>query len=161
MLASQRFGIPSGPRFALFARRSRYAVAFVLLLDLALTWNVTAHARAQSDLPYGVAEAFSTALRFVRVDRGCKVTDKDGDAAFVSFECDGDDGKVKRGSLELFKVPIGVRMQVTLGDETHGMELRWLELFERKLREERGTPTPPPPPAPPAAAPEKPRDLGV
>jgi hypothetical protein len=137
----------------------RYAVAFVLLVDVALTWNVTAHARAQSDLPYGVAEAFSTALRFVRVDRGCKVTDKDADAAFVAFECN-DDGKVKRGSLELFKVATGVRMQVTLGDDTHGTELRWLELFERKLREERGTPTvlPPPAPTPPASAPN---DLGT
>lgn len=137
----------------------RYAVAFVLLVDLALTWNVPAQARAQSDLPYAVAEAFSTALRFVRVDRGCKVIDKDADAAFVSFECD-DGGKVKRGSLELFKVATGVRMQVTLGDETHGTELRWLELFERKLREERGTPTPLPAPPPPAA-PKPPKDAGI
>src|SRR6476469_865045 len=116
---------------------------YVVGLLLALTITSNADARAQSDLPYGVAEAFSTALRFVRVDRGCKVVDKDADAAFVSFEC-SDDGRVKRGSLELFKVPSGVRMQVTLGDDTHGMEIRWLELFERKLREERGTPTPPP-----------------
>ena len=125
----------------------RYALAGILVLDLALTWNVPAHARAQSDLPYAVPEAFSTALRFVRIDRSCKVTDKDGDAAFVAFECD-DGGKIKRGSVELFKVPTGVRAQVTLGDDTHGTELRWLELFERKLREERGTPTPPPAVAP-------------
>jgi hypothetical protein len=87
------------------------------------------------------------------------VTDKDAEAAFVSFECD-DDGKVKRGSLELFKVASGVRMQVTLGDDTHGMELRWLELLERKLREERGTP---PPPAQPAKekGKEPPRDAGA
>ncbi len=127
------------------------------LLALALGASLSAHARAQTDLPYGVAEAFSTALRFVRVDRGCKVVDKDADAAFVAFECD-DDGKVKRGSLELIKTHGGVRTQVTLGDDTHGMELRWLELFERKLREERGTPSPPPPPA---AAPTPKKDGGV
>jgi hypothetical protein len=132
----------------------RYGLA--LLLALSITSNV--NARAQTDLPYAVAEAFSTALRFVRVDRGCKVIDKDPDAAFVSFECN-DDGKVKRGSLELFKVTAGVRMQVTLGDDTHGMELRWLELFERKLRDERGTPTPPTPP--PAATPSTKKDGGV
>jgi hypothetical protein len=140
----------------------RYAVALVLLLDLALTWNLPAHARAQTDLPYAVGEAFSTAVRFVRVDRGCKVTDKDAEAAFVAFECD-DAGKIRRGSFELFRVTGQgpsremVRTQVTLGDETHGMELRWLELFERKLREERGTPSPPPPTA--AATPK--RDGGV
>ncbi|MDB4970055.1 MAG: hypothetical protein JWN44_5744 [Myxococcales bacterium] len=122
----------------------------VLVLDLALTWNVPAQARAQSDLPYAVGEAFSTAVRFVRIDRGCKVVDKDADAAFVSFECSDEGNKVRRGSLELFKVAGGVRTQVTLGDETHGMELRWLELFERKLREERGTPVPTTPAAPPA-----------
>jgi hypothetical protein len=136
----------------------RVLVALILLVDLGLTWNVPAHARAQADLPYGVAESFSTAMRFVRIDRGCKVVDKDAEAAFVSFEC-SDDGKVKRGSLELFKVSDGVRMQVTLGDDTHGMEMRWLELFERKLRDERGTPTPPPPPAAPAPRPVK--DGGV
>jgi hypothetical protein len=127
----------------------RYGLA--LLLALSITSN--AGARAQTELPYALGEAFSTALRFVRIDRGCKVVDKDADAAFVAFECT-DDGKVKRGSLELFKVPAGVRMQVTLGDDTHGMELRWLELFERKLRDERGTPTAPPapPPAPTATA---------
>ena len=132
----------------------RYGLA--LLLALTITSN--AGARAQTDLPYAISEAFSTALRFVRVDRGCKVVDKDADAAFVSFEC-SDEGRVKRGSLELFKVPSGVRMQVTLGDDTHGMEIRWLELFERKLREERGTPTPPPPPA--VAAPSTKKDGGV
>jgi hypothetical protein len=131
-----------------------------LALLLALTIASNADARAQTDLPYGLDEAFSTALRFVRVDRGCKVIDKDPDAAFVSFEC-SDDGKVKRGSLELFKVATGVRTQVTLGDDTHGMEIRWLELFERKLREERGTPTAPPPAAPPAAAPSTKKDGGV
>ena len=138
----------------------RYLCLVTLLVDLALVWNGTAHARAQTDLPYGLSETFSTALRFVAVDRGCKVVDKDPDAAFVSFECAGDDGKVKRGSLELIKVATGVRTQVTLGDETHGMELRWLELFERKLRDERGTPTPPPA-APPAAAPSAKKDGGV
>ena len=132
----------------------RYGLALLFALFVASN----ADARAQSDLPYALGEAFSTALRFVRVDRGCKIVDKDPDAAFVAFECD-DDGKAKRGTLELFKVAGGVRTQVTLGDDTHGMELRWLELFERKLRDERGTPAPPAPPPPPAAVTKK--DGGV
>ena len=123
---------------------------YVLALALALSISSNVHARAETELPYSLAESFSTALRFVRVDRGCKVVDKDADAAFVAFECT-DDGRVKRGALEIFKVGSGVRAQVTLGDDTHGMELRWLELYERELHEERGTPIPPPPPAPPPA----------
>jgi hypothetical protein len=110
-----------------------------------------AHARAASELPYSVADAFSTAVRFVRVDRGCKLVDKDADAAFVTFECKDED-KTKRGSLELWRSSGGVRVQVTLGDDPHYVELRWLELFERKLKDERGTPPPvarKPPPSPP------------
>ena len=136
----------------------RYGLALLFTLSIASN----ASARAQTELPYALGEAFSTAIRFVRIDRGCKVVDKDADAAFVAFECD-DDGKVKRGSLELFKVPAGVRTQVTLGDDTHGMELRWLELFERKLRDERGTPTAPPAPPPPSTPPaaRSPKDGGA
>jgi hypothetical protein len=136
----------------------RYAVVLSLLVSFVIVAaNAPAHARAQTELPYALAEAYSTALRFVRVDRGCKVVDKDADAAFVSFECSDDGGKVKRGSLELIKVASGVRSQVTLADDTHGMELRWLELYERKLHEELGEPLPPPPPKPPAPS----KDGGV
>ena len=121
----------------------------LLLLLLALC--TTAHARAKADLPYGLAESFSTALRFARVDRGCKITDKDPDAAFFTFECT-DDEKVKRGSVEVFKTERGVRVQVSLGDDPHYMEVRWVELIERKLKDERGTPpavsAPNPSPAP-------------
>ena len=140
----------------------RYGYAFVLLaiVDVALSWNAApAHARAQNDLPYPLAESYSTALRFVRVDRGCKVVDKDSDAAFVTFECPDDGGRVKRGSLELIRVPGGARAQVTLADDTHGMELRWLELYERKLREELGVPLPPHPAQEPAKA--APKDGGT
>ena len=128
-----------------------------LALGLALFASATAHARASSDLPYATSEAYSTAVRFVRVDRGCRITDKDADAAFVTFECKDDD-KTKRGSLELWRSSGGVRVQVTLGDDPHYMELRWLELFERKLREERGVPLPPPPPREP---PKSPKDAGA
>ena len=143
-------------------KQALVVLVIIGLCDLALTWNAPAFARAQADLPYAVGEAYSTAVRFVRVDRGCKVTDKDADAAFVAFEC-LDEGRVKRGSLELFRVGAPgprevVRAQVTLGDDTHGMELRWLELFERKLRDERGNP-PPVTSAPTAAKPA--RDGGV
>jgi hypothetical protein len=119
-------------------------------------------AKASKDVPYSLTDALSTAVRFVRIDRGCKLIDKDADAAFLTWECkDGE--KVLRGALEIFHVgerPAGheqVRLQVTLGDEPHYVELRFLELLERKLRDERGAP-------PSVAAPQKkppPQDGGV
>lgn len=128
---------------------------------LALALPSLASAKAQSELPgYRLEEVFSTALRFVRVDRGCKVTDKDADAAFVMFECPADNGHTSKGAVEVFRANKngreGVRLTASLPDEGHGPELRLVELIERKLREERGTPTAPKPPAPPS-----PPDAGV
>lgn len=119
-----------------------------------------ASAKAQLELGYSVEEIFSTSVRYVRVDRGCKVTDKDADAAFVMFECKPDETHTSRGSIEILRSQLhgkeSVRLQATLPDEGHGAELRLVELIERKLREERGTtpsapskqPAPAPPPAP-------------
>jgi hypothetical protein len=124
-------------------------VACIVLVGL-LSSGI-AEARATADVPYTLAETYSTALRFVRVDRGCAITDKDGDAAYILFDCKEGE-KSKRGAIELFPQKKGVRVQVTLGDDTHAMELRFVELIERKLRDERGTPSPPAP-APPASPP--------
>ena len=125
--------------------------------------SAPAFAKASKDVPYSVAETLSTAVRFVRIDRGCKVIDKDADAAFLTWECkDGE--KVLRGALEIFRVgekPAGreeVRLQVSLGDEPHYVELRFLELLERKLRDERGAP---PAIAAPQKKPPPPQDGGI
>jgi hypothetical protein len=86
-------------------------------------------------------------MRFIRIDRGCAILDKDADAAFIAFECKEDE-KARRGALEIWRAGQGVRLQVTLPDEPHYMELRFLELLERKLRDELGT-APPAPKKPP------------
>jgi hypothetical protein len=103
-----------------------------------------AFARTSSETAYSVQEVFSTAIRFVRIDKSCKITDQDANAAFVTFEYE-DEGHVRRGSLEIWKTANGSNLQVTLGDEPHYVELRWLELIGRKLRDERGTPVKPSP----------------
>lgn len=142
----------------------------LLSIPLALAlWPAAASARATLDVSLPLERAFSAALRFVRVDRGCTVTDKDADAAFVVFECG--ETKKSRGTIELFHQGDGqsdskrdgkrgdgrtLRIQVALPDEPHYAELRFLELFERKLKEDYGSIAPapvrpknPPPSAPP------------
>ena len=73
------------------------------------------------------------------------------------FECPLEDKKIARGGMELFATKKEgrerVSIQLTLSDEPHGAELRWLELLERKLRDERGTPTPRPKPSVPPTTP--------
>src|SRR4051812_38244380 len=107
-----------------------------------------AFASANTELPYSLPEVFSTAVRFVRIDKSCKVVDQDPNAAFVAFEY-VEEGQTRRGAVEIWKTAAGTSLQVKLGDEPHYMELRWLELIGRKLKEERGTPPQPrPSPAP-------------
>ena len=131
--------------------------AVALLVGCALL-SRPAHAKSTVELEWSYDQVWSAAMRFVRVDRACKVVDKDDGAAFIVFECEGEPGKPpRRGSLELYKIELrgrmAVRAQVTLNEEPRYVELRFLELLERKLREERGPPpsspvTRPPPPKP-------------
>lgn len=107
-----------------------------------------AEARSGVTWSYPQDEIYSTAVRFLRIDRGCSITDRDAQAAYLIFECK--DGKqVKHGALELFQQSDGVRVQVSLSDEPSYMEQRFLELLGRKLREERGPPAARPSPRDP------------
>lgn len=133
------------------------------MLALGLASAKTAQARATTEWSYRLDEVFSTAQRFIRVDRGCRITDKDPDSAFVIFECPIDEKKTAHGALELFKSEQrnheNVRVQITLSDDSHGAELRFLELLERKLRDERGLPREPV--KKPAPTPLAPPDMGA
>ncbi|MCS6913981.1 MAG: hypothetical protein RMK29_14580 [Myxococcales bacterium] len=125
---------------------SRIASALLALALLALLPE-TAPARSKYSFPYPLEEVYSAAVRLVRIDRGCTITDRDPQAAYILFEC-REDKKLHRGALELFSSDTGVRAQLSLLDEPSYMEVRWLEQLARKLREERGPPKPAP--APPA-----------
>jgi hypothetical protein len=114
---------------------------------LPLLLSSTSFGAANGELPYSLSEVFSTAVRFVRVDKGCKLVDQDANVAFVTFEYE-EDGHAKKGAVEMWKLPSGTGLAVKLGDEPHYVELRWLELIGRKLKDERGTPVPKPSPAP-------------
>ena len=117
---------------------------------LAMLVEPTAQARSQQDLPWSPKEVFPVALRFVRVDRNCKIVDRDEAAGFIVFDCVDEAGvkgaPLKHGALEIIPMESssrgGVRVQVTLTNEPRYLELRFLELLERKLREERGAVTP-------------------
>ena len=57
-----------------------------LLFALVLCAATPVYARSQKTLAYPHAESYSTAVRFIRVDEGLKVIEKDGDAGYVLFE---------------------------------------------------------------------------
>jgi hypothetical protein len=129
-------------------RRGAIVSALIIIVSTLIIFTSPSEAKSQSELGWSMADVLSTAVRYVRVDRGCKVTERDDSSAYVLFECPGDDGKkVKPGALELYRVERGgrelVRAQLTLSDDPRYVEIRFLDLLERKLREERGPPAPP------------------
>jgi hypothetical protein len=128
-----------------------------VLVAAALCAASPAWARSQRTLAYPRAESFATAVRFIRVDEGLKLVEKDGDAGYVLFELH-EDKRTFRGSLEVIDVVQDdrhqVRFVITLADRPEWQELEMLKRLEQKLRAELGAPAPaptkkdPPPPPP-------------
>ncbi|MFT3699306.1 MAG: hypothetical protein QM831_39525 [Kofleriaceae bacterium] len=119
-----------------------------LLIALALCGaSSPALARSQKTLAYPRPESFSTAVRFVRVDEGLKLVEKDVDAGYILFELH-EEKKTFRGSLEVIDVlqdgRHAVRFVMTIEDRPEWQELDMLNRLEKKLRAELGAPAPAP-----------------
>ena len=140
-------------------RRSRLLAA--LLFGAGLLWPGGGVARTALSFPYPLPVVYNTALRFLRIDRGCQITERDPEAAYLLFECREGGGKPRRGALELYAMDRGVKGHLNLLDEPRYMELRLLELLGQKLREERGDPPQPPAPPAPVHPPARPTDGGT
>ncbi|MEO8553385.1 MAG: hypothetical protein ABI678_25605 [Kofleriaceae bacterium] len=120
-----------------------------LLFALVLCVATPVYARSQKTLAYPHAESFSAAVRFLRVDEGLKLIEKDGDAGYVLFEL-REEKKVFRGSLEVIDVEQdgrrAIRFVIAIEDRPEYVELQMLNRLERKLRAELGSPAPAPSP---------------
>ena len=139
-------------------------LVFALLLA-----TTTAHARSEKTLAYPRDQAWQAAVRFIVVDAGLKVIEKDAEAGYLIFEL-REDKKTFRGSLEVMEVVKDnrklVRFVMTIEDRPQWVEIELLTKLERKLRAELGAPAPAPtkpkePPAkPPPPPPPPPKDDG-
>jgi hypothetical protein len=120
---------------------------------------------------YGFDRTWNAALRMVRVDMGCKVTEKDDQSGYLMFEyhsAEGGGKKVTSGSMEFIRPRDqdgAVRIVVQLPAMPRYHEQVMIDTLARKMRAEYGDPPqakPKPPPVEPApAAPPAPRDGGV
>ena len=129
-----------------------------------------AEARSEKTLAYQRDPSFQAAVRFLRIDAGLKLVEKDADAGYVIFEYN-EDKKTFRGSLEVIDVVKDgrklTRFVVTIEDRPSYVEIEMLTKLERKLRAELGAPAPAPsappkkdePPSDKAPA-DKPKDDG-
>ncbi len=124
-----------------------------------------AWARSDRVVAHAPARVFPTAVRFLRVDVGARIVEKDADAGYVIFELT-EGGKTYPGTLELVEADSAGRPAVRLVLKIEGqpsyVEVVMLDKLERKVKAELGEPPPAPPtrdkapapaPAPPAPAP--------
>ena len=108
-------------------------------------------------LSYPFDQVWPTAIRYLRIDRGFEVTDRDEEAGYILFGFTLDDGRKGAGSLEMFSTedPAGrpsVSISVSTGAGPVSLPNTILDGIAAKVRSERGQPAPPPKkdePAPP------------
>ena len=122
-------------------------------------WPLAASARSEKTVAYPRDEAWPCAVRFIRVDAGLKVTEKDADAGYVLFELH-EEKRTFRGSLEVIDVVEDGRHETKLvmqiEDRPSWVEDELLNRLEQKLRTELGSPEPPPTPRDPKPEPARP-----
>jgi hypothetical protein len=138
------------------------AVALAALLALGMgLWPGPAAAKSQKKVSYSYEQVWPAAVRFLRVDEGFEITEKDVEAGYVIFVV-AEDGKRFRGSMEIVRIsgkdePPALLLLIGIEDRPEYMEQGILDRFEQKLRAELGAPRPV---RPAPAAPVKPKEDG-
>ena len=130
----------------------RGTVAFAAVLCawlLLLSPHATARVAGESE--YTQAQTYSAALRYLRVDLGYEVTERDPEAAYLIFryQLPGQSKATATGSVEIVTADGHVKLFVQIASmpEYHERVLR--DGLVRKLHEEYGAPRRKPPAEPP------------
>ncbi len=109
---------------------------------LAVALAAPAQGRAEGDSAYTLVQTYSSTLRFLRIDLGYEVTEKDPDAAYFLFRyrVPDDPKRVVDGSIELVPLENHVRILVNLPKMPVHHE-RWLrDGLLKKLLDDYGEP---------------------
>jgi hypothetical protein len=119
--------------------------AFLFSIGLA-SISPPACARTTAETAYSPGEVWSTAIRFLRIDRGFQILERDAEAGYVLFGYV--DGETKaRGAFEILskrdeKDRLTTILVINIPDVPHHVERLLLDKLDRKLREELGSPSP-------------------
>jgi hypothetical protein len=119
-----------------------------------------AEAETAYESAYGFDRTWNAALRMIRVDMGCKITEKDDQSGYLMFEYRSTDSKKgSSGSMEFIKPkdhdgPVHLVIQLPAMPRYHEQVL--LDTLVRKMRSEYGDPPQPRPKEPPAPPKEAP-----
>jgi hypothetical protein len=120
-------------------------VATGLLVAAAIALSTTgASARSTYASPYGFERTWTAAIRFVRVDNGWQITEKDEASGYVLFDYRSSESKKGTpGSLELVRgqgegEPVSVLVEIPKMPRYHEQML--LDGLASKMRREYGDP---------------------
>ncbi|HET7545340.1 MAG TPA: hypothetical protein VFK05_35985 [Polyangiaceae bacterium] len=135
--------------------KSSLGVASVLSA-MGLFFAQVATARVGCDSEYSKAQTYSGALRYLRVDLGYEVVERDPDAAYLIFRYQppGQNKSNATGTVEIVDTDGHVKLfvQIPSMPEYHERVLR--DGLVRKLHDEYGVPPQKPAPPPPQKKPE-------
>jgi hypothetical protein len=128
------------------APRTCRAAAAALIAALLLGGR-GAHAEAETLCDYTLAQAYSAALRYLRVDKGFDVVEKDPTAAYVLFRYvpPGSPPRPCDGAIELVQLSGRVKLQVRVPTMPAYHEQLLRDELLKKMRGEYGDPPPKPP----------------
>jgi len=123
----------------------RRVALFVVVALIGLALSGTASARTERKLTYRATQVWSSAVRFLRVDLGYKIVEKDKETGYLLFEYN-DSGRSYQASLELIPVVDEghriVRARVRIEGMPSYVEAVLIDKFLRKLKTEYGDPPP-------------------
>ena len=135
-----------------FVQALALAVALAAPAVVALQ-GTDAEASVAYESRYTFEQTFGSALRLLRVDLGCKITEKDVDNGYLLFDyTSSESGKhVHHGSVEVVRTRQGTHVSVQLTSLPRYHEQMIVDALVRKLVAEHGDPparekAPPPPP---------------
>jgi hypothetical protein len=102
-------------------------------------------------LSYPIDHVWPTAIRYLRIDRGFEIVDRDRDAGYLLFEFPLEEKRIGSGSVEMYETVdaagrASVSMSVNTGAGPVHLPNSILDGIAAKVRAERGQPSPPPPP---------------
>lgn len=111
------------------------------LVVAAAFWTGVSDARVEESLSYTKQQSYNAALRFLRVDRGYKLIEKDDDSGYLLFEypIQGSED-VTNGSIEIIERKDGVAMVVQLPQMPRYHEKMVMSSLLKKLQADYGAP---------------------
>jgi hypothetical protein len=110
-----------------------------------LSWTAPAGARLEVSSPYTKAQTYSGALRYLRVDLGYEVVERDPDAAYLIFQfVPSGKSAATHGSIEVIEVEDQIRVIVQLPELPEYREAMLRDGLVTKLATEYGAPPPRP-----------------